>query len=206
MNPRFDLSGEIGADTATGAAVGQFCDQNPGPIDIFINSFGGIASEGAAIFAALERHGRATAIVHGVAASAPSLAMLGGRQVLVHDAALVMIHDPAGMAMGGAQDLRAAAATLEKMTAVYAAIYSRATGNPVQRVLSWMREETWLTAVEAVALNFADAVIGADSAQQPPVAAFDYRKFRAAPDHLVAMALQNGWATASPKTHVMEKN
>lgn len=206
MNPRFDLSGEIGADAATGAAVGQFCDQNPGPIDIFINSFGGIASEGAAIFAALERHGRATAIVHGVAASAASLAMLGARQVLVHDAALVMIHDPAGMAMGGAQDLRAAAATLEKMTAVYAAIYSRATGNPVQRVLSWMREETWLTAVEAVALNFADAVIGGDSAQQPPVAAFDYRKFRAAPDHLVAMALQNGWATASPKTHVMEKN
>lgn len=205
MIPRFDISGEIGADIATGAAVGQFCDQNPGPIDIVINSFGGVASEGAAIFAALERHGQATAIVQGVAASAASLAMLGARRVLVHDAALVMIHDPAGMAMGGAQDMRAAAATLDKMTAVYAGIYSRATGNPVARILSWMRDETWLTAHEAKALNFADEVISATSGQTVPVAAFDYRKFRAAPDHLVAMVLQNGWATATPKTPAMEK-
>ena len=204
MTPRFDLSGEIGADQATGVAVGQFCDQNPGPIDIVINSFGGVASEGAAIFAALERHGQATAIVQGVAASAASLAMLGARRVLVHDAALIMIHDPAAMAFGGAQDMRAAANVLDKLSGVYAAIYSRATGNTVERVKSWMADETWLTAHEAVALHFADDVIGPDSGldsgQTVPVAAFDYRKFRAAPDHLVVMVLQNGWAAVSPKT------
>lgn len=203
MIPRFDLSGEI--TTGAGAAVGQFCTQNPGPVDIVINSFGGIATEGAAIFAALERHGQVTAIVQGVAASAASLAMLGARHVMIHDAALVMIHDPAAMAFGGAQDMRAMADTLDKMTGVYAGIYSRATGNPLARVLSWMRDETWLTASEAVALNFADQVIGGELAQPYAVAAFDYRKFRAAPDHLLAMVLQNGWATVSPKS-LMETN
>jgi len=125
MNPRFDLTGEIGCDTATGAAIGAFCDANPGPIDVFINSFGGIATEGAAIFAALERHGNATALVQGVAASAASLAMLGAKQVLIADSALVMIHEPGAVAFGTSSDMRAMAATLEKMTAVYAAIYSR---------------------------------------------------------------------------------
>ena len=205
MNPRFDISGEIGYDLATGAEVGKFCDMNPGPVDIVINSFGGIATEGAAIFAALERHGQATAIVQGVAASAASLAMLGARQVLIHHAALVMVHDPAGMAMGGAEDMRGAAAVLDKIGALYARIYSRATGNPLERILSWMRDETWMTADEAVALNFADAIVGDDTAKPVMVAAYDYRKFRAPPDHLVKMALQNGWATVSPKSSEMEK-
>ena len=37
-----------------------------------------------------------------------------------------------------------------------------------------------------------------------PVAAFDYAKFKAAPAHLVQMALKNGWATVSPKPQKME--
>ncbi|MDO8984257.1 head maturation protease, ClpP-related [Cypionkella sp.] len=199
MNPRFDLTGEIGIDAATGASIGAFCDANPGPIDVFINSFGGIATEGAAIFAALERHGNATALVQGVAASAASLAMLGAKQVLIADSALVMIHEPGALAFGTSVDMRAMAATLEKMTAVYAAIYSRATGNPVARVAAWMAEETWLTAEEAVALNFADAIAPAGKDVAVIAAAFDYRKFKAAPPHLVAQALKNGWATVSPE-------
>ncbi len=205
MIPRFDISGEIGLDNATGAAVGAFCDANPGPIDIFINSFGGIATEGAAIFAALERHGKATAHVQGVAASAASLSMLGARSVLIHDAALVMIHDPAAFAFGSAGAMRQMADTLDKMSGVYAAIYSRATGNPVARVAQWMRDETWLTAQEAVALNFADDLAPAGNQDPAPVAAFDYRRFKAAPAHLVQLALKNGWATASLTSSEMEK-
>ena len=197
MIPRYDLSGEIGCDKATGEAVGRFCDANPGPVEIFINSFGGIATEGAAIMAALERHGQATAHVQGVAASAASLAMLGARRVVMHSTALVMIHEPGTMAFGTAADMREAADVLDKLTAVYAGAYSRATGNPIARVATWMAEETWLTAEEAVALNFADEV-AIEPGDPVPVAAFDYRKFKAAPSHLVQMALKNGWATVSP--------
>jgi len=195
MIPRFDLSGEILVGAS--AEIGRFCVENPGPVEIVINSFGGVATEGAAIHAALERHGQATAIIQGVAASSASLAMLGARRVLIHDAAFIMIHNPSAMAMGTAQDMRSAADTLDKLGELYASIYARSTGNPPGRVAGWMAEETWLTADEAVALNFADEVIGGDAAQPVAVAAFDYRKFRAAPDQLVAMVLQNGWATVS---------
>lgn len=203
--PRFDINGEIGAENVTGAALGRFCDENPGPIEIFINSYGGIASEGAQMFAALERHGLATVIVQGVAASAASLAMLGARKVLISDAALVMLHEPGAMAFGTSGDLRAMASTLEKMTGVYAAIYSRATGNPLSWVEGWMRDETWLTAREAVALNFADGIASAELAPAVAVAAFDYRKFKAAPDELVALSLKNGWTAVPSKQAKMEK-
>lgn len=195
--PRFDIAGEIGLDNATGAAVGRFLDANPGPVDIFINSFGGVATEGAAIMAALERHGQATAHVQGVAASAASLAMLGAKRVVMHSAATIMIHEPGTMAFGTAGDMRAAADVLDKLTAIYASAYARATGNPEARIAAWMAEETWLTADEAVALNFADE-IAADPEGPVAIAAFDYRKFKAAPAHLVQMALKNGWATVSP--------
>ena len=203
--PRYDITGEIGEGDATGAAVGRFCDENPGPLEVVINSFGGIASEGAAIFAALERHGRATAIVQGVAASAASLAMLGARQVLIADSAMVMLHEPGAVAFGTSGDMRAMADTLEKMTGVYAAIYSRATGNPIPWVEGWMRDETWLTASEAVALHFADGILSAERAAPVVAAAFDYRKFKAAPPELVALALKNGWAAEPSKPLKKEK-
>lgn len=198
-NPHFDLIGEIGIDDATGAAVGQFCAENPGPVDIFVNSPGGMATEGSAIFAALERHGQATAIIQGVAASAASLAMLGAKTVLLHDAAVIMIHEPGAIVFGSADDMRATAATLDKLTGIYARAYSRATGNPLARVLAWMKAETWMSAEQAVSLNFADGIEGRSTGNPTVVAAFDYRKFKAAPAHLVQMALQNGWVTASPK-------
>lgn len=200
MNPRFDIHGEIGQDAATSLQVGAFLDANPGPVDVFINSFGGIATEGAAIFAALERHGNVTANIQGVAASAASLAMLGARRVLIADSALVMIHEPGAVAFGTASDMRAMADTLEKMTATYAEIYSRATGNPLIWVEGWMRDETWLTAQDAVALHFADEIMSAEPEAAVAVAAFDYRKFKAAPPELVALAEKNGWATVSPNS------
>lgn len=203
MNPRFDISGAIGDDNATGAAVGAWLDANPGPVDVFINSYGGIATEGAAIFAALERHGKATAHVQGIAASAASLAMLGAKVVMIHEAALVMIHEPGAMAFGTAGELRSTADTLDKLSGVYAAIYARTTGNRVDRVASWMAAETWLTASEAVALHFADALSGAQAAA--PVASFDYARFKSAPAQLVALALANGWATASPEQSAKDK-
>ena len=198
MTPRFDISGAIGEGDATSAALGRFLDANPGAVEVVFNSFGGIASEGAGLFAELERHGGATAIVQGIAASAASLAMLGARRVRVHDAALVMLHEPAALTMGTADDMQATADSLDKIGAVYAGIYARATGNPVARIAAWMAEETWLDATECVALGFADEVLSGSTEPAVPVAAFDYRKFRSAPAALVQMALANGWATELP--------
>jgi len=196
MTPRLEITGLIGEDNATTAFVGAFLDQNPGPVLVNINSPGGLATEGAAIMAALQRHGQVTVQVDGLAASAASLAMIGGRRIILHPAALVMIHEPSALVFGPADAMRQTADALDKISGVYADAYARATGNPVARVAGWMKVETWMTAEEAVALNFGDE-IGGDTAPVM-VARFDYTRFMAAPAQLVRAAHLNGWATASP--------
>lgn len=58
MAPRFDLIGDIEAGCA--AALAEFLAANTGGVDLFINSPGGDAMEGAALMAEVERHGRVT--------------------------------------------------------------------------------------------------------------------------------------------------
>ncbi len=199
MVPRFDIEGAIGEGTSTPAALGRFLAENDGEVRLFINSPGGSASDGAAMMADVERHGEVTVHVRGVAASAATLPMVAAGKVIIHPAAMVMIHEPYACADGTADQHRSAAEVLDKMTATYAEAYSRHTGHPVARILGWMKDETWMTAAEAVELRFADHL--EDSAEPIACAAFDYQKFRHAPAQLVRAALEMGWATASPESN-----
>lgn len=65
-----------------------------------------------------------------------------------------------------------------------------------------MKAETWLTAEEALSLNFIDQIEG--DAKPVAVAAFDFTRFQHAPAMLVQMARANGWATASPDAGTKE--
>jgi len=205
MPPRFDIDGEIGTDSNTSAKLGTFLRANAGDVSIYINSVGGDAMEGAALMAEVERHGKVTAFVQGIAASAATLPMVASKQIVMHPSAMLMIHEPAAMLGGTAEDHRSAAAALGKMAETYAAAYSRHTGHPVKRIMAWMNAETWLTAEEALELNFCDRIESfADAA--PMVAAFDYTKFRAAPEQLLRLTLKNGWAAGTPDKPKMENN
>ena len=133
----------------------------------------------------------------------PDRMAMGGNKIIMHPAAVMMIHEPSALAVGPAGVMRQTADTLDKMSGVYATAYARATGNPVARVLEWMRSETWMTADEAVALNFADEIEG--NTNPTMVAAFDYSRFTSAPANLVKLASQHGWATVSPDTGTKEK-
>lgn len=107
------------------------------------------------------------------------------------------LHEPSAFTFGTAEEHRAGADALEKMTEVYAKAYARATGHSVQRIAAWMKEETWLTAEEAFELNFCDEIEARQNDMQM-VAAFDYGRFRNAPANLVTLARNNGWVTGSP--------
>ncbi len=198
MSATFTMDGIIGEGTCTAAAFRAFAANTSGPVTVYLNSPGGAAIEGAAILAEFERHGKVTVIGQGVVASAASLAAMGGAEIVLHRDALFMIHDPAAVAFGTADAHREAAGVLDKIGDTYAKAYSRASGNPVERVKAWMRAETWLDAAEALALNFCDRIEGGTDAVA--VAAFDFTRFQHAPARLVQMARANGWATASPDT------
>ncbi|MBL3553178.1 head maturation protease, ClpP-related [Rhodovulum sulfidophilum] len=195
MTETLHIYGPIGEGENTPPRIGAFLDDNAGvPVVIAVNSYGGIASDGAAILAQLDRHGQVRVEVLGVAASAASLLVMGAAEIAMHRAAHLMIHEPSNLAWGTADDLRREAGMLDKISETYAQAYARTTGHPVERIRAWMAAETWMTADEALALNFCDGLFGDDDApQSEPVAAFDYTRFKAPPPELVRLAVRNGW-------------
>lgn len=200
--PVHRLEGEILPGAA--AAVSEFLAANAGKVEVLVNSPGGDATEGAAICAALEsRAADVTARIEGIAASAASLAVMGAGRIVMHPAALMMIHEPHAWTQGTGDDMRKTAADLDKFSKVYAEAYARATGHPVDRIAAWMKAETWLTAEEALELNFCDAIEGGAAAE--PLARFDYSRFRAVPPELLRAARANGWVPAAPDAGKMEK-
>jgi ATP-dependent protease ClpP protease subunit len=99
-----------------------------------------------------------TVRVRGIAASAASLAAMGGDLILVAPAAAMMLHNPASLTFGDSDVHRDVADRLELLSRTYAETYAAESGNRTQDVLAWMTAETWLTAEDAVTLGFADAL------------------------------------------------
>ncbi|NDK34664.1 ATP-dependent Clp protease proteolytic subunit [Rhodovulum sulfidophilum] len=101
MTETLHIYGPIGEGENTPPRIGAFLDDNAGvPVVIAVNSYGGIASDGAAILAQLDRHGQVRVEVLGVAASAASLLVMGAAEIAMHRAAHLMIHEPSNLAWG----------------------------------------------------------------------------------------------------------
>lgn len=121
-------------------------------IELHINSPGGSAYDGMAIYQALRNHkAHITVYVDGLAASAAAfIAMAGDRRVIAPHATM-MIHEPFGVCIGPAEDMTAAAQMLDKLADNMAALHARRAGGEVADWREVMRAETWYSAEEAVA-------------------------------------------------------
>jgi ATP-dependent protease ClpP protease subunit len=156
-----------------------------------INSPGGSVFDGIAIYNALKRHdARVTVWIDGIAASIASMIAMAGDEVVMPENAMLMLHDPSALVIGTAVDMRGMAEALDKMKAGMVAAYRDRSGRDDAEIEALMRDETWLSAREAVDLGLADRV------EQPvPMAAhFDLSRFRNTPPELAALA-----ATSSPQ-------
>ena len=128
-------------------------------IHLRINSPGGSVVEGTAIYNALRRHqGGLTVHIDAMAASMASVIAMAGSPVYIADNALLMIHNPWTVSMGESKDLRKEADLLDKLKVNLRNAYVRKTGMNETDISAMMDAETWLDAVEAVALGFADAI------------------------------------------------
>src|SRR5262249_32295537 len=129
-----------------------------GPVQVNINSYGGVATEGLAIYNLLKAHAaRVDVTVDAVAASAASLIAMAGDRIEMRAGSLLMIHDPAAVAIGTAATMEQTRDVLEKMANQYAGIYAARSGQTVERVREMMLAESWLTGPEAVDAGLADA-------------------------------------------------
>ena len=131
-----------------------------------INSPGGSVDEGDAIYNAIKRHpGGVDVAIDGLAASIAGYIAMAGEKITIAANARMMIHDPWTMAIGNATAIRKAASTLDVYTSSMVPAYAERSGKSEEDIRKIMQEETWYTALDAVAEGFADEVGNATNEQ-----------------------------------------
>jgi ATP-dependent Clp endopeptidase proteolytic subunit ClpP len=131
-----------------------------GPLLVEINSPGGNVWDGLSIYNQLRgRKAPVTTRVVGIAASIASIIALAGDRVEMADAALMMIHDPSGMASGTSEDMRKMADALDQHAEVLVGVYAKKTGRSPESIRAAMKAETWFTTAEAIQFGLVDKPI-----------------------------------------------
>ena len=140
-------------------------------IDLYINSPGGSATAGLAMYDTMQlvKPDVAT-ICNGMAASAASILLTGGAKGKRYALAKskVMIHQPSVRKMGGqATDIEIQARDLIAMRRVVAQIYTDTTGHPIEKVLADIERDNYMTAEDAKAYGLIDEIVDRRRRQEP---------------------------------------
>jgi ATP-dependent Clp endopeptidase proteolytic subunit ClpP len=155
-----------------------------------IHSPGGEVFDGNAIFNALKRHpGGVTVQIEGLAASMATVISLAGAPVKMAANGFYMIHNPWGVAMGDADEMRDQAALLEKIREGMIAAYASKSGQEPEQIAAWMDAETWFSAEEAQAAGFVDEVTDSLAIAASANKFSRLGKFRNAPSDLTARSV-----------------
>lgn len=125
-------------------------------IEVLIQSPGGSAFEGIAIYNALKYHSaKVVTSVIGAAASAGSIIFMAGDERRMPTNTWLMIHEPSLNISGKAQDLREAADFLDGLTQSLASTYAPYVNISDDKLLRLIADETWINAESAIDMGFA---------------------------------------------------
>lgn len=131
-----------------------------GPITVWINSPGGDVTAAASIYNLLtDYNGRVTVKIDGLAASAASVIAMAGDRVLMSPVSMMMIHNPAAMAMGDKDDLEKTIDMLNEVKESIINAYAAKTGLSRSKLSKLMDDETWMDTRKAIELGFCDDVL-----------------------------------------------
>lgn len=151
------------------------------PLDVRINSGGGDAFEGVAVFNALDRReGGTTVYVDALAASAASVIAMAGDSIYMAPGSQMMVHNPWTFAYGEASELRRLAEVLDGVRDSLVDIYQLRTARPKDDIQALMDAETWMTADQAVSEGFATEID--EDAPRIAAAAIPKGRYRNAPE------------------------
>lgn len=132
------------------------------PITVIVNSPGGSADCGFAIYDAMRFVAcPVRTITMGLSASAGVMIHLGGRegQRFVTPTARFLLHQPSMRTMGQASDLEIIASEIDRIKRVYNTIVAEATGKTLDEVTNDVNRDFWLSADESVRYGLADRVV-----------------------------------------------
>lgn len=159
------LNGEISDETWYGDEVTpqMFKEElfsGDGDITVWINSPGGDVFAAAQIYNMLmDYKGSVTVKIDGLAASAASIIAMAGTEVQMSPVAMMMIHNPATIAIGDSAEMKKAIEMLDEVKESIMNAYEIKTGLSRSRISHLMDAESWFNAKKAVELGFADKVL-----------------------------------------------
>ena len=140
-------------------------------LNVHISSKGGDIFEGITIYNALRAHSAPiTTTVDAIAASIASVIAQAGDTRLMLTGSQMMIHDAHGYGEGAADDFDDLAEKLRFQSDIIAGIYAERAGGTGKKAhfLSLMKDETWMSADEAVSEGLADEVIKPVKTEETP--------------------------------------
>lgn len=128
-------------------------------ITVRLNSPGGAAFDGITIYNRLKDHkAKVKIIVDGWACSAASIIAMAADELVMNTGSMLMVHEAWLYTAGSKSELQKTIQTLEKLDSSLLDIYMTKAQVTREEMEQFLKNETWLTAEEAVAIGFATNV------------------------------------------------
>jgi ATP-dependent Clp protease protease subunit len=132
------------------------------PIRLFVNSPGGLADDGFAIFDMVRFvEAPVYTVCTGLAASAATIVMVAAprerRLILPH--ARVMLHQPSVGVRGTASDIAIGAKEILRVRRKANELFQKETGQPMEKIERDMHRDFWMSAEEAVAYGLVGKIV-----------------------------------------------
>jgi ATP-dependent protease ClpP protease subunit len=152
-------------------------------IRVHVNSPGGNVFDAVAIANMLRsqstEHGRTVEmLIEALAASAASVITSAGDSIKIASNAMMMIHNPKGIVMGQATDMREMASALDSIRDAIVATYRWCSHLSAEAIQALMDATSWMSAEQALANGFVTEIMGPVNV----TAAFDPRSVQALGD------------------------
>lgn len=156
-----DTIGDEWAETDSASLTKRIRDSKGQPLFVDINSLGGSAYDGIAIYTALAAHdAEVNIMISGAAYSAASVIAMAGDHITIGEGANFGIHPAWLFTMGNQHELRDKVKWLETLDKGLVDIYAHQTGQSREQIEAWFTGEnndgTWFSAEEAVKHGFAN--------------------------------------------------
>ncbi|EKS4345794.1 Clp protease ClpP [Clostridium botulinum] len=129
-------------------------------LEIMVNSPGGYVDVGSEIYTLLKDYkGTVTIKIVGMAASAASVAAMGGDIIKISPTGRLMIHNASGIIQGDYRDMDHGSEVLKGCNKSIANAYLLKTGMEREELLELMNKETFMDAQKAKELGFVDEIM-----------------------------------------------
>lgn len=173
MHYDIDIDSYIGYPITKGYVRAKLNQLKNQEATVRINSYGGDVMTALDIRQQFIDHGRVTAVICGMTASAATVLAMGAKRILMSRYALMLIH-PSSMFTDcfghfnseelarAIEELRHTAEDLKQVDAVIASVYANRSGQSTEAIARVMNEARWLTAEEALGLGLVDALLEAE--------------------------------------------